>query len=121
MNMAKGFFRMQPKGLRIKAGDCKRLQTFKAVNIEVLSEDNKRVIKRFRFTPPTDTATGKKRRFLESGIEQVLENFIASFERDNPNHRYRLVQCNGKFRLVWIPETDWCNAVPEEELAGAPA
>jgi hypothetical protein len=79
----------------------KRRELTKAVVVEVLSQDNNKVIQRYRFVPP---AAGHKQRFTPSGVERVLENFIFSFERDNPNHRYRLVECAGKFRLVWIPE-----------------
>ena len=76
----------------------------KRVQVEVLSQDNKRVIHRFRFAPPNDAKTGHRTRFTAEGVDQVLENFVDSFERDNPNHRYRLVVCKDKYKLVWEPE-----------------
>jgi hypothetical protein len=75
----------------------------KRVQIEVLSQDNKRVIRRFRFVPPSD-AQGRKTRFTSKGVDHVLENFVDSFERDNPDHKYRLVVCKDKYKLVWTPE-----------------
>jgi hypothetical protein len=71
----------------------------------VLSQDNKRVIQRYRFVPPNDTQ-GRKTRFTAPGVDHVLENFIDSFERDNPNHKYRLVVCKDKYRLVWAPDPE---------------
>jgi hypothetical protein len=72
----------------------------KAVNIEVLSADNKKVIRRFRFTAPDDPKKGKQR-LTPAGVDKVLENFIESFDRDNPDHKYRLVDLHGgRFRLV---------------------
>jgi hypothetical protein len=82
------------------------LKLFKSVNIEVLSTDNKKVIRRFRFNPPDDPKTGRKTRFTEKGVDQVLENLIASFDRDNPDHKYRLVTLKDKFRLVWTPDPE---------------
>lgn len=76
----------------------------KRVQIEVLSQDNKRVIQRYRFVPPNDAKTGRKTRFTDIGVDHVLENFIDSFERDNPDHKYRLVVCKDKYKLVWTPD-----------------
>jgi hypothetical protein len=77
----------------------------KRVQVEVLSQDNKRVIQRYRFVPPNDTQ-GRKTRFTAPGVDHVLENFVDSFERDNPNHKYRLVVCKDKYKLVWTPEPE---------------
>jgi hypothetical protein len=95
------------------------LPTTKRVEIEVLSQDNKRVIRRFRFTPPNDAKTGQKTRFIGKGVDHVLENFVDSFERDNPNHRYRLVVCKDKYKLVWEsePEPDPVKEHLDEMLA----
>lgn len=78
-----------------------RRELVKAVLIEVLSQDNKQVIKRFRFVPPE-----KGHRFNPEGVERCLNNFIFRFDSDNPNHKYRLVELKGHagrdchFRLV---------------------
>jgi preprotein translocase subunit SecA len=72
---------------------------FKAVTIEVLSEDNKRVLSRHRFVADEGN---KKVRFTEAGVDQVINTFVAKFEMDNPGHQYRLTELAGaKFRLVW--------------------
>ena len=89
--------------LRDRLNDALRSSLHKRVQIEVMDQANKKVIRRFRFTPPDDPS-GRKHRFTGKGVEQVLDNFIDSFERDNPNHRYRLVVCKDKFKLVWEPE-----------------
>jgi hypothetical protein len=78
-------------------------KSVKAVNITVMSEDNKRVMQRFRFKAPND-ANGRKRRLIGAGVYQTLENFIDCFDRDNPNHKYRLVALGGaRYRLVNAP------------------
>lgn len=83
----------------------KGAQLLKAINIEQLSQNNKRVIRRYRFTPPKET--GRAVTFTAKGVEMVLDNFIQSFERDNPDHKYRLVVMNGgRYRLVWTPEPE---------------
>jgi hypothetical protein len=72
---------------------------FKAVTIEVLSQDNKRVLSRHRFVADEGN---KKVRFTEHGVDQVINTFITKFETDNPGHQYRLAELAGaRFRLVW--------------------
>jgi hypothetical protein len=71
----------------------------RSVVIEVLSEDNKRVLTRHKFV--ADEAN-KKTRFTEAGVDQVINTFVTKFEMDNPGHNYRLAELAGaKFRLVW--------------------
>ncbi|HEV7522992.1 MAG TPA: hypothetical protein VGP89_17960 [Candidatus Angelobacter sp.] len=72
---------------------------FKAVTIEVLSTDNKRVLTRHRFVADE---SNKKVRFTEAGVDQVINTFVTKFEMENPGHNYRLAELAGaKFRLVW--------------------
>jgi hypothetical protein len=94
----------------------------KRVQIEVMSQDNKRVIRRFRFVPPSD-AQGRKTRFTSKGVDHVLENFVDSFERDNPDHKYRLVVCKDKYKLVWTedPEPDVQKQMLEDMVTVAKA
>ncbi|HWF05561.1 MAG TPA: hypothetical protein VHA06_17880 [Candidatus Angelobacter sp.] len=77
------------------------MTTVKAVHVDVMAQDNRSLIKRYRFQPPNDPKTGNKTKFTSIGIQQVLENFVKCFERDNPDHKYRLVELAGaRFRLV---------------------
>lgn len=72
---------------------------FRSVTIEVLSEDNRRVLTRHKFVADEGN---KKKRFTEHGVDQVINTFVTKFELDNPGHNYRLAELAGaKFRLVW--------------------
>lgn len=72
---------------------------FRSVVIEVLSEDNKRVLTRHKFVADEGN---KKTRFTEAGVDQVINTFVTKFELDNPGHNYRLAELAGaRFRLVW--------------------
>lgn len=94
----KGFRPGKGLAAEFKAAKVRRRDLTKAVTIEVLSQDNKKVIQRWRFVPPN------KRLFTDKGVDQTLDNFIDTFERDNPDHRYRLVVMTDRYRLVWEPE-----------------
>jgi len=74
----------------------------KAVTIEVLTPDNKKVLSRHRFVAGRDEKKGTPLRFTEAGVDQIVNTFISKFEMDNPGHQYRLVECSkSTFRLVW--------------------
>lgn len=71
----------------------------KTVVIEVLTQDNKRVLSRHRFSAGEQQ---KGMRFTPAGVDQIINTFCTKFELDNPGHQYRLAELAGaKFRLVW--------------------
>jgi hypothetical protein len=72
----------------------------KKITIEVLTRDNKRVLKRLNIRAP------QGQRLTEQGCDNALEKFVTWFDQNNPGHRYRLVECAGRvFRMVWEAET----------------
>jgi hypothetical protein len=69
----------------------------KAITIEVLSQDHRRVIFRRRFVPGI-----KGHRWTPQGVDGVLANFCEKFDLKYPGHQYRMVDCaNATFGLIW--------------------
>lgn len=99
----------------------------KRVEVEVLTPDNKRVLRKFRVRPPRQriarhhgTAAQQvfevKTTFTEKGAEQALERVLNAIDDNNPNHKYRLVALgNYKYRLVWDESDD----TESDKTAGA--
>lgn len=73
----------------------------KRVDIEIMAQDNKRVLQRYRIRPK-QTVEGSHAFFTEKGVDAVLEGIIARIDAISPNHKFRLVSLGrGRFRFVW--------------------
>lgn len=103
----------------------------KRIDIEVMTPDNAKIMRRFRIKPPAklihrgvETAETNdyrlKQIFTPNGADEALERFIGQFDTMNPGNRYRLITLNPeghvrKYRLVWESEAE-INLNKAEEL-----